>query len=351
MSSDRPRCIATLVTKAGGPCHRFAQNGYRTCGIPAHRAQEPLPPPTGVLPRASEPRASEPPASEPPAARPAGSKSPAKECSSPSPRISPRQNGASGGAGVGSGAGGSPTPPSTCRKVKVLTTVRGAGVDADSLRKKVTEWLRDSNVSKRLEEVAEKQGCRHDYYLRPRVPRAAASLDVDHTFESQLLSLSVLNASPCHDVLSQIDLSAPRTRQPFVVQNLLNPIYAIHNDADINLRLLHSGLNRSKGQAVKGWVRDAVAGLDPESYSRLLERAFRPNPLFTSGEVDLDLDLDAVVRSLVHELKRIGDTYVKRVSETVDASTNSADRRKASARMEDIAAKIGDCLDDLDIGH
>lgn len=281
------------------------------------------------------------------------------------------------------------------RKIKVEVRVTG---DAWTLRRqRLLELVRDTNLSMKYQRdrrVDFDNGVKHDHYFLRRTsarclravatggaavlaecgaedespftaataaPRDNWKIEVDHTFECQLLAFSMLNAKSCvktGGVLSNLDLAATRTRQPVVVRQFLDPIFVVHNDElalkngedCLNLRLLDEELNKMKGQAVKGWVKAANKGPNHEvdSLGRLLESAFDRSEAVTRGGDDLG----HLVRSFERELKDLEDTYAQALEDATRGSIGAgsvADERAVVARAEELAAAVRATFAALDL--
>jgi len=241
------------------------------------------------------------------------------------------------------------------RKIKVTTRIRG-GYEIDMTRQKVLQLVRDRNLSKKAEDVRRENNGYHDYYLRSR--GTERSVQVDHTLECQLLAFSIVNTESCHDVLNNIDVTekTPRTGQPQVVQNLINPVFEIHNDFR-NLKRLDTQLNIKKGQAVKQWVKDAYKSEYDESFGRILERAFEKGGEVTRWleeplhDLEKPLTLSGLVANLEHELAELENPYVEALQNAPSTKTKLAgsDLRRAEGRFQSLAEHVQATLEALDI--
>ena len=67
-----------------------------------------------------------------------------------------------------------------------------------------------------------------------------------------------------------------RKKQPMVLQNMLSPIYSVHNHLDscLNLKILDKLVNIKKGAATMSWVMGASGRDSAECYARVLDMAF-----------------------------------------------------------------------------
>lgn len=151
-----------------------------------------------------------------------------------------------------------PTPE---RKHKVTVRL----VDHNSqqmLRTALDECLRERALRKRTLPILKEhygEGC---YYLRHTEARASSlaaehyfDVQVDHTFECQLIAHAVVQCPDYTEILRQYDHQVKNnllTKQGFVVQGALKPVYDIQNNIHetelFNLRLLHPTLNMAKVQ-------------------------------------------------------------------------------------------------------
>ena len=265
----------------------------------------------------------------------------------------------SGGAAAAAASEALPLPKGermiSGRKIKVTTRIRG-GYEIDMTRQKVLQLVRDRNLSKKAEDVRRENNGYHDYYLRSR--GTERSVQVDHTLECQLLAFSIVNTESCHDVLNNVDVNekTPRTGQPQVVQNLINPVFEIHNDFR-NLKRLDTQLNIKKGQAVKQWVKDAYKSEYDESFGRILERAFEKGGEVTRWleeplhDLEKPLTLSGLVANLEHELAELENPYVEALQNAPSTKTKLAgsDLRRAEGRFQSLAEHVQATLEALDI--
>jgi len=265
----------------------------------------------------------------------------------------------SGGAAAAAASEALPLPKGermiSGRKIKVTTRIRG-GYEIDMTRQKVLQLVRDGNLSKKAEDVRRENNGYHDYYLRSR--GTERSVQVDHTLECQLLAFSIVNTESCHDVLNNVDVNekTPRTGQPQVVQNFINPVFEIHNDFQ-NLKLLDTQLNIKKGQAVKQWVKDAYKSEYDESFGRILKRAFEKGGEVTRWleeplhNLEKPLNLSGLVANLEHELAKLESPYVEALQNAPSTKTKLAgsDLRRAEGRFQSLAEHVQATLEALDI--
>mmetsp|Transcript_12261 Transcript_12261/g.14804 ORF Transcript_12261/g.14804 Transcript_12261/m.14804 type:complete len:253 (+) Transcript_12261:55-813(+) len=231
--------------------------------------------------------------------------------------------------------------------LNIVTKIRNVS-DMDLLRASVKDIIRDGNISKKKDLVQTKQKCNHDYYLRDRPP--SGKLEVDHTFECQLLTLSLINTKDVHQILAAINVNNSRTNQLDVVQNFMTPIYQIHNDTEssLNLKLLDEQLNILKGKAVTNWIKDAKKGANnEESYARHLES------IFTKSKVESVSKLGAkgcgtLANKFVKELSSIEQPYTSSV-ENANINANVQDKKKARTQFESVAEEVKAIFEALDI--
>jgi hypothetical protein len=202
----------------------------------------------------------------------------------------------------------------------------------------VKDLIRNGNISTKRDEVAQKTGGSHDYYLRARPPSGA--IDVDHTFECQFLAHAIVQAPETHDVLRQISLSSTRTGQPMVVQGLIDPLYEIQNSSEgrcMNLKLLDKDTNIHKGAAGRNFIQGFVDEEFPTFGSCL-----RDQFVHTTAVEKRMISADALVRKFESELLSIETAYVDAVmdAQVPAAITGAAERRRATARYEGVGEAV-----------
>ena len=145
------------------------------------------------------------------------------------------------------------------RKIYGLT---GGDHKFNEVRACVNDMVRDHNISTRRDDVAKQDGTvnTHDYFLRDRTPKLTSSVEVDHTFECQLIAHCIMQTDELHPIIKQLNINITKTVQLEIVRGLLNPIYNIHNctqSADcgtFNLHLLEKTVNIKKGAAVADFL-------------------------------------------------------------------------------------------------
>lgn len=183
--------------------------------------------------------------------------------------------------------------------------------DFDSVRKKVAVLLRDGNISNRKNLVSSNDFSEptHDYLLRKRV--LSKPLEVDHTLECQVISHCIMQTKEIHNILKEIDLSLSRTKQSFVVQGLLTPVYDIHNGFDhvartFNLHLMDENLNQKKGAAVKEFLIGQYKTLSSEKGGEInFQKYFKDASVVKEGLIDSD----ELVGKMERLLRDVEDPY------------------------------------------
>jgi hypothetical protein len=198
---------------------------------------------------------------------------------STTPRVSEAAGAASPATGHNEGAQAPFSPKSTQKKKVHVKVCAGNDPERMALHAKLGDLLRDGGISTKMQAVQQAWGP-GDYYLRntrARVLRPdsaeAQKLQVDHSFECQLLAHSLETTAEFRDVLRNVDVTSRSdalSRQPKAVENALGPLYATHNGgADyrcFNLRALSADLNIKKGQCYRAYLnrqRAAESGTSP----------------------------------------------------------------------------------------
>ena len=127
------------------------------------------------------------------------------------------------------------------------------------LRSTVRELVRDSNISKRHDCVdkykPEIRSKNHRYFLRNNLQESREEAHVDHILECQFLSHIIMQTECLLPVMKNVEVGSCMKKQPYTVQNVLKPLYRIHNGQDeiasyFNLQLMDGNLNILKGLAV-----------------------------------------------------------------------------------------------------
>jgi hypothetical protein len=270
---------------------------------------------------------------------------------------------------------------SKCQSPKIKVNVRVNGKKWEDIQEHLGKLVRDGNLSTKYREF-EGVERRNDYYLRNTTERslsqsaqerdeAGKKLEVDHTYECQLLAFSILNAKSCTKtggVLGQIDLSATRTNQPITVQNFLNPIFAVHNDETalkkgsgdaiedcLNLRLLNSFVNKVKGSVVKKWINAAKQpGHEVESFGSLLQRGFEKN----LNVRELGVDPGSLVTMFERELRDLEERFTAALEAGLAAADagppekkNNAEHRAKLVRAGEVAEAVAEMFGALDLSR
>jgi hypothetical protein len=141
--------------------------------------------------------------------------------------------------------------------------IKGAKGKYFDLRSTVKELIRDSNISKRHDFVdkykPEFRDRNRRYFLRNTEQECRTKAHVDHILECQFLSHCIMQTECLHPVVRDIEISSCMSKQLSVVQNVLKPLYKIHNGQDqiasyFNLQLMDGNLNILKGEAVTDFI-------------------------------------------------------------------------------------------------
>lgn len=141
--------------------------------------------------------------------------------------------------------------------------IKGAKGKYFVLRSTVNYLIRDPNISKRHDIVdqykPEFRDRNHRYFLRNTEQECTTKAHVDHILECQFLSHCIMQTECLHPVIKNIEISSCMGKQLSVVQNVLKPLYKIHNGQDqiasyFNLQLMDGNLNILKGEAVTDFI-------------------------------------------------------------------------------------------------
>ena len=227
----------------------------------------------------------------------------------------------------------------TLRKTKVTVRLVASGAQ-QQMRTFLDECLRDRSVRKRampqlLETYGE--GC---YYLRHTAARTASlnsssaktlKIDVDHTFECQLMAHAVVQCPDYAEILRQYDTTTRHnliSQQGFVVQGALRPVYDIQNnisDSELfNLRLLNSTINTSKRFAFTNFLKHVYDVRRGDYDLRVdMERLLKKHTSEDNAEL--------ITKSLLQELSSVEDPFVTRLGQGL-APLNGARHKMVSDR-------------------
>jgi len=231
--------------------------------------------------------------------------------------------------------------------------LRGAALDRAQLHTLAISLVRVRELSTHRAEIAAAQPKRerretHDYYLRK--PPPSGSVDVDHTFECQLLAFAIESAEPAHRLLASIGATdftpnEPLSKQAEGVKAAFRPLHAAHNDVR-NLRLLDSSVNRSKGSVFKTCIALLVAGRRAEA-----EGAKNVMGLMVShfcalkddgGGRLLDPDAaDGLAKLIGREILNVKGAYVAAIrAAALEASGKGSARRDAAKFYRAVADNV-----------
>ena len=193
--------------------------------------------------------------------------------SSAAPRVKTPASATSPLPGHNQGAQPSPVP----KQRTYVRVASGNNPERMALHAKLGDLLRDGGISAKMQAVQKAWGP-GDYYLRStrarvqRIDTDAEKLQVDHSFECQLLAHSLETTAEFRDVLRNLDVtvrSEALSRQPMAVANALGPLYATHNGGAeyncFNLRALSAEVNSKKGQCYRAFLNRQRAAEDGTS--------------------------------------------------------------------------------------
>jgi hypothetical protein len=220
--------------------------------------------------------------------------------------------------------------------------------DFDSVRKKIAELLRDGNISGRRELVYSNDHSEptHDYLLRKRVLSSNKPPDVDHTLECQVISHCIMQTKEVHSILKEINLNLSRTKQSYVVQGLLTPVYDIHNGHDavastFNLHLMDANLNQKKGAAVTEFLSRQYETLSSEKGGEInFQKYFKDATVVKEGLIDSD----ELVGKMEKLLRDVEDPYRNYLT-TVRSVLSS--KRIAEKRFEALSESVNQVYDKM----
>jgi len=242
---------------------------------------------------------------------------------------------------------------SKCQSPKIKVNVRVDGEKWEDIQQYLRKVVRDGNLSEKYRKFTDVT-C--DYYLRNTTERRLRqsvqerdeagqklTIDVDHTFECQLLAFSILNAKSCtkkNGVLGEMDIAKPLTGQLIHVQNFLKPIFSVQNDVTalkkgsgdakdcLNLRLLNSVVNKVKGDVVKKWIKAAKQPGHEVSFGTLLQRGFENSSAMQV--LELGVEPGKLVTMFERELRDLqkGFTAALKTGMAADAGQQKGSSRK-----------------------
>lgn len=176
--------------------------------------------------------------------------------------------------------------------------IKGAKGKYYDLRSTVKELIRDSNISKRHDNVDEYKPeiriLNHRYFLRNAQQECREKAHVDHILECQFLSHCIMQTECLHPVMKNVEVGTCMSKQLEVVQNVLKPLYKVHNGQDdmasyFNLHLMDANLNILKGEAVTDFIfrqYSAVPGCKKGSVD--FTSHFKYSDLVRDGVIDAD---------------------------------------------------------------
>eukprot|EP00035_Acanthoeca_spectabilis_P036546 m.40231 g.40231 ORF g.40231 m.40231 type:complete len:339 (+) comp8052_c0_seq1:64-1080(+) len=238
-------------------CDCVKSRRYRHHGLKGGAAKHPNPPFINAASGGGGAAAAAP-GSGPGAARGGRSPKPARRSTKPPPRPQPAKGQAAAAAATG-------RPIHT----RVAASHHNSAKD---LVRTLQDEVRDKNINHNMAvEVAKADaaGPSHCYYLRSRRP----ALDVDHTFECQLMGHALVQTESWHPLFKQEGFIDKKVSRLGLLGKALEDVHDVQNHVH-NLHMLDNGINRSKRWGAR--LFSSVRMLRPPS---LLPLFFLPCPL------------------------------------------------------------------------
>ena len=254
------------------------------------------------------------------------------------------------------------------RNAKSYPAVRGLTHTYPETRAYVKDLLRDGAISqhKGFSDEVNKYADRyptHDHYLRSRATGCDKKLDIDHTFECQLIADCFLRTKALHPMLVNIDYKKSRTQQLegrnarlFVGSSFIDTVYDIHNgtkrfgvhngtkrfgvllansrERTFNLTLMDQKLNIYKGQAVTTFIDGQYSrsgeGGDKVDFAKYYKREvpFNESALDAAGKLAKETE-----RILYHVTKK----YIKHLK---NSSRGGAEQKDHDKRINGLIESI-----------
>jgi hypothetical protein len=193
------------------------------------------------------------------------------------------------------------------------------------------------------------------YYLRDtdvELKSRQTSLQVDHTFECQLIAHAVVQCPDYTEILRQYDYTTKNnllSQQGFVVQGALKPVYDVQNNINepelFNLKLLHPTLNTSKRFAYTNFLKH-VYDVKRGEYN-LRQDMERLISKYTS-----ETDAATVTHALFNELNSVEDPYVTRLQSGLELTSMKrnglvSDRKRVEERMMSLSESVKEVFEDM----
>ena len=247
------------------------------------------------------------------------------------------------------------------RKARVFLRVRGV----DSIRvlqSRLSDMLRDFNSRGKKAELRQALG-EGAYYTRARAhkpehtPTEHAHMEVDHTFECQMLAHAIVQTEAFHEGgwLQAVELHLPRTQQPSgAVRSGLEGLYGVQNCVDdptfFNLRLLDKSLNITKGGVVRNWLEGRYAGGDSRALTGL-RAGFRQSTAVRGRVITVE-EGDELAGALQRAMAAVEAPYLDRLAalqERPPATAATLSERAAhSSRYGGLIETVQLLMDELD---
>jgi hypothetical protein len=222
---------------------------------------------------------------------------------------------------------------------------------------------RDDGITRRLDDVVKLHGAGDFYLTRARAAAAGAGrldaqgrkLQVDHTWEVQLLAHCVAQTPAFFPVLSQIDCTTTSTAlsgQPFAVQNALKPLYDTQNGGRtydcFNLRALTQEVNVKKGAVYKALLLEEAARGGDFRCGDFRVHAKLAASLQGAAACANDKDVaERVADALLLELRSTSDIYVDRLQAGLPPGPFTKRTAGAVSRANNAAGLLAESVADL----
>ena len=211
--------------------------------------------------------------------------------------------------------------PAPRAAIEFVGEVIGAKGQYSNLRSTLGDLIRDTNISIRYDAVQEykPETRKHNYFLRSADEDRREKAHVDHICECQFLSHCIMQTECLHPVIKNIQLGTCMSKQMPIVQNMLKPLYKIHNGQHtvasyFNLQLMDGDLNILKGKAVTQFIKRQQSTL-PGSRGGAVDFAsyFKNSQLVTDGI----RDADTLAGEEEKMMKAVEDPYLYYLENTV----------------------------------
>jgi hypothetical protein len=226
--------------------------------------------------------------------------------------------------------------------------------------KEVEEWLkvkiRKQGNDQVKNMIAIEQGIpvNYDHYLRRAVLQAElnATIEVDHTFECQLINYCIMQTKELRSILNQVntDVSRKNKFQPSTVRDLINPIFYVHNGSNqgkaglFNLRNMEKNLNLMKGKAFTDFLDRQKCTL-PGSKGGPIDfvRYFNGSDVVKKYEI---ATAEEIAKGVERDVKRVIDPYISHLmnSRLFNSTVSAHDHE---VRMEALCETIKQVFDKM----